>query len=285
MNGARKRPDWMHLAGMVLALGLWAAQAFAAPPSAEEVERLMELSGLNRQIPRIPAAIELGFDRQQGKLKPGQAKIVRQEMAASYQARKMTDIVRSMLRGSWKKEAMDAEREWLTSPLGSQLTAMEIEGDSVEAVGKLEAFAVGLNQTPPAPERVDVIAHVIHAAGLDESTMDDMMAIMTAAMIGVNSGQKPEKQLTLDQIGGIIREARKNFAEPLRNQLLLRNLYTYRKASQSDLESYAYFLESPGAKYFNGLVAKGMREAIQAANADFANRLQALADKLAETGA
>jgi hypothetical protein len=132
---------------------------------------------------------------------------------------------------------------------------------------------------------VEIVGRLIQAAGLNEAALDNVMAVMAAAMIGVNAGQKPEKQLTLPQIASLIQEARKNFAGPLRNQILLRNLYTYRNASQSDLESYAYFLESPAAKYFNGLVARAMREAIQAASADFANRLQTMAEKLAEIGA
>jgi len=286
MQGTQKKPGGRRIAGMLVALGLWAAQAHAAGPAIEEVEKLMELSGLNKHIQQLPAAIALGFDRQKGKLKQARADLVRQELIASYQAQKMADIVKTKLRDGWKKEAMDLEREWLSSPLGNKLMAMQSEGNRAETEGKLRAFAAGLDKTPPDAERVEVIARMIHFAGLNESALDDnVMAVMTAAMIGVNAGQQPEQQLTPGQIAGVIVEARKNYAEPLRNEILLRSLYTYRNASQSDLESYATFLESPAAKYFNGLVAKSMREAIQAANADFANRLQAIAEKLAGIGA
>jgi hypothetical protein len=281
MIGAHARMAGLKTAGLLAVWVAFAIPLWAAAPSPDEVQQLMVLSGLDRQIPQVPAAITLGFDRQQGKLKPAQAALVRQEMIASYQAQKMSERVQAALREGWKQDLMGAEREWLSAPLGRRLTAMEIEGNSVDAETQWREFARRPYQNPP-PERVDAIARMIHAAGLNESALDNVMAVMTAAMIGVNSGQRPENRLTLNQIAAIIREARKNYAEPLRNEILLRNLYTYRDASQAELESYAQFLDSPAAKYFNGLVAKALREAIQAASADFADRLRALADKLTE---
>jgi hypothetical protein len=183
--------------------------------------------------------------------------------------RKVQDALAAAMEGAFDPEKMEAAIEarmadklsardlselasFYASPLGKQVTALEIQASSPQAreAKKIEGAKI-LGELPTRdPARF----------ALYRKMMDDISAVDTGEAVGLNMGYAmlsemlgaAGKPLPDDQVMALLRKQTDGLRRDIDNDAMEAAAYIYRDMSMADLKLYEAFLASPaGSRYYD----------------------------------
>jgi hypothetical protein len=285
----RKFALWTPLAALLLAAGV----AQAAGLSDDTLNKLMDLSGINKQVGSFPEMIQAGVDQAAAQAKAQAAAQqkppvlsdqdfgeLKTAMGDAFQAgpilQSTGDAIRKKVTEPDAKELIG----WFESDLGKKLTQAEIDSSSAAAQQDMMSQA----QTLLADKERMAFAHkldkLLHAT--DERMAfqkRNATAMFTAVSAKLHPDQPADVKAFQQKLDAALKQARPN----IEMATLVSFAYTYRNIDVADLKKYGKFLERPAARRFNDSARSGMMAGVDQAMLKLADNIAALAKKKKST--
>lgn len=189
----------------------------------------------------------------------------------------MRSAFREALRRRYTPELIRGAIDWLDSPLGRRVTAVELAGLRSGMSEGFLAFARTVERTQFPVSRAKLVLRldsVLEASGM---TAESMVPVVREMLALVSQRLPPEKRPTPANVEQAIAGARS--AEPeLRKIVRAYVLYIYRDLSDAEFEDMVRFYESPPGRYLARAATEGSLDARRKMILDMS---AALIDKMA----
>ena len=239
-------------------------QRETAPKVASNTDEVLELSGVKPQLAIAPTKIAGEF-KPKSPLNAEDAAALEQILARNFAG----DRLYTQLRGEFKKRA-DGKRlsevaQWLKSPLGQKITALEIAaGTEADAGRRMVAFAPGGRGGPPA-SRIALMEKIDWTAGVTDGALESTLAVARAMAMAINRALPPDERQAAAQIERQIQQLRGQSRAKLAQATITFMLYQYRTLEEDELQQYADFLASDAGHWYSATMSKAMNRTIATA--------------------
>jgi hypothetical protein len=259
--------------------GKAAAPADAGPARDKLIQDLLVASGLKQQLNQLPQKLMTGVRqsaKQQRKASPAVLKAIEDAVTESFPAQAFFDRVSAGLRKDFDEKRLQALLKDYSTPTAKRMVELE---QAAAPPDEFARFARSAAATRPAPQRASLIKRIDAASRASDLAVDIALAAMKGVASGI-AGEGAEKAAAVDKA---VEKQRASTTDAIRNATLLNLAFSYRNASDADLEEYAKFYEAENSKWLSGIVYSSLLEESQVASARAGERIGALAGKPAST--
>lgn len=257
-----------------------AAGKAAAPADAGKlIDDVQAASGLKQQLNQLPQKLTAGV-RQSAtpKASPAVLKAIEDSVAESFSAKGFQDRVSAGLRKNFDATRLQALLKDYSTPAAKRMVALEQASASQE---ELAQFTRSAAATKPSPKRAQLIKRIDAATRASDLAIELAFSSMKAVALGA-AGGGAEKAAAVDKA---IEKQRASATNNIRNATSLNLAFSYRSASDDELEQYAEFYETENSKWFSGIVYTSLAEGVQSATTKAGERVAAPLDKPAPLAA
>lgn len=271
--------------GLLLSLVLWYplhASAFVVVEQdqpQQQVERIMDISGINAMINQMPMLAE-------DQVKNISVFVVDKDELDSFVklAKRMfspprlhNTISTSLLRG------YDADRyqqilNALNSPIARRMTHLELEASAPAERSKIEEYAQSLRSNPPR-ERIQMIRELSDASGMVAAMVEVRLGWYESFVRAQNLLLPFEWRVTDEHLAEVLNKIRPQVASDAQEWLIVNSLYAYRNVNDQDLRQYVDLYESDAMRWFSELANRALVEAYKEADAEWARGVTELLAK------
>ena len=263
-----------------------AAKPPAAAPAASPdllIDQLLVVSGFKHQVTMLPDQMIAGLKisaAQQKQAGPINVADLEKIFRETVTAQGFIDRGAAALKKNYDEPRMRAVLDMISTPLAKLMTEFERTPGSPQ---DLAAFAGSLAGKPLPPARIDLLKRLDAASRTSELAVEAMLTSIRAMTIGA-IGNDPKKIAELDRG---LEKNRPAAAERMRDQILLSMAFTYRKATDADLNEYITQLSSDNGKWFGAMLSGALIDQFKDNSTRIGERIAALvkAAKGAQTAA
>jgi hypothetical protein len=240
-------------------------KAPAAKSGTATADEVLELSGVKPQLAVAPTKILGEFKPRRGRLNSEDTATLEQILARHFDAERLYTQVRSEFRKRAEAQKLADVAEWLRSPLGQKITALEVAaGLETDAAQRMIAFAPSGRGGPPAA-RVALVEKIDWSAGITDGSLESMLAVARAMAMAINRALPPDERQTSAQIEGQVQQLRGQARAKLAQATVMFMLYEYRTLEDAELQQYADFLASDAGRWYSATMSKAMNRTVAAA--------------------
>jgi hypothetical protein len=230
----------------------------ASPGSGTLLDALFRESGLEACVGFSPEAVEALIEAEREGMEAEAFGLFAGAMRAGLDRDAMRADARAGLARVLDADSAAAALEWLRTPLGRRMVAMEVaaaEADEEEAAD----YVAATDFSTPQGERRFTLAvdflETIGSAGLFVNlTMEMLEAMLRALMLA--SGEDDE-----DALFEVLDALQAQLSENARALALVSTLHAYREASLDDLEAYLAFLRTDLGQWYVYATSEAASEA------------------------
>lgn len=255
------------------AAGKAAARADSGAARDKLVEEVLVASGLKQQLSQLPQKLMAGV-RQSGKqttkTSPAVLKPIENAVAESFSAQGFHDRVSAGLKNNFDDKRMQALLRDFSAPAAKRMIELQQVSPSQEEFAQ---FARSAAATRPSPQRTSLIKRIDTASRASDLAIDVAFSSMKELASGAVGGGA-QKAAAVDKA---IEKQRASATNNIRNATLLNLAFSYRNASDADLEQYAKFYETENSKWFSDIVYASLLEEVQRASVQAGVRIGARA--------
>ncbi|NND69497.1 MAG: DUF2059 domain-containing protein [Halioglobus sp.] len=250
----------MHGALVVLACLFLALRVQAATD--EQFERLLDLSGLTRQVQELPNVLRAGFEQgaMQGSALPRE---VLDQIGGSVDEHidpaVILDEIRYAVLKRLNSEDISGLLQWYESDHGQRIVAAEVAGSSAAAMNEmmtLSAELLAMEERVAWAQRLDSL---LQLTAMNYAIQSEVGTAVYRALL---SAAEPEKEVDLAPFKEQMEAVEADLYDMMQQMVLVNILYVYRDLDLPTLARYEAFLKEPVALMFNTAAAKGMQVGI-----------------------
>lgn len=239
----------------------------AAPADAGQVrdkliEDVLAATGLKQQMKQLPERMMAGVrqsDKQQTKAPAATVKAVEDALAKSFSAEGFHGRVSADLKKNYDEKRMQALLKDFSTPAAKSMIELERASPSAEALAQ---FARSPAATKPTPQRAGLIKRIDAATRAGDLAVETAFVSMKALAQGI-VGANARKAAAMDKT---IEKQRAAVSKKIRDATLLNLAFSFKDASDADLEKYAGIYETENSKWFYGLVYASLLEEVKSAS-------------------
>ena len=257
------------------AAGKAAAPADTGAARDKLIEDLLVASGLKQQLDQLPRELAAGV-KQSGKPKskasPAVLKSIENAVTESFTAQGFHDRVSAGLKKNFDAKRMQALLKDFSAPATKRMIDLE---QLAPPPAEFAQFARGAAAARTSPQRTGLIKRIDAATRASDLAVDVALSSMKAVALGA-AGGGADKPAAVDKA---IEKQRASATDNIRNATLLNLAFSYRSASDAELEEYAKFCEAENSKWFYGIVYSSVLDEVRSASAQAGERIAALASK------
>lgn len=249
----------------------------------EQIDEMLELSGLTKQVEQMPAAIKSGFIQQQqrgqSKLTPENYDRLLKIVTDSYNASDLKQSMVDYFTAHYDHDHVSAELTILHSPLSKKMTELETRASTPEALQEIQKYVQQLKSEPPAPERMALIGTLDRVAGTTDLNVEILVSASMAYIRVFNAISPREKRLNQDQLEEVAGRIRKELWNPIEQATTVTILYMYRSIPDTELKEYIKLYESETAGWFKQLTKAALVNALTTAAEKAGNQMAKMSPK------
>lgn len=267
----RRGARWLAVAAAALLLPL---AATAKPASDSDVRAIISKSGVETQLGGFAGSLRSTLLTQPelaSKLTEAQLDTIFKAFDAAFTPQQLTTDIANELRRTLADTDARATLDWLESPIGSRITAMEDSANALAASPERMNEAQAMVERLP-PRRVERYLSLIRVTGADQAGAQIAMN-MSAGVIHGAAQVLEATPSDLDTVRRELAPLREQMQQALAGTYLTMFASIYRELPESELDAYIAFAESPsGKRYHDGMTA-AIDAAMQAAAVDAGRRI------------
>ena len=262
------------------------AAAKAAPLSGPAQDKLIEdvlvASGLKQQLNQLPGQMIAGIREfshsKTKKMPPNFANTLEQAVADSFAGQDFQNRLKVDLKKNFDQRRLKAVLDELSTPAGKRMVELEL---AAPARDELDRFTRALAKTPLPAQRLLLIKRIDAAKKASELAVQ----ISFIYIDEIASAMAGEGAKTPPAVAKSIEAQRASATGDIRNATWQNLAFSYRSASDADLETYAKLAESDAAKWLTGIVVASLLEQLKSAAALAGDRVTVAASKPAAAAA
>ncbi len=253
------------------------AKATAPADTAQARDKLIEAvlaaAGLTQQLDQMPQQLIAGI-RQSGmqntKASPAVFKAIEDAVAEAFTAEGFQSRVRTGLRQDFDQKRMQALLQDFSTPAAKAMIELERASPSPE---ELARFARSTAATRPAPARARLITRIDTATRASDLAVEVAFISMKAFALGI-AGKGADKTAAIDKT---IEKQRAATTRKIRDATLLSLAFSFKDASDADLEKYAAINEAQNSKWLYDRIYAAVLEEVKSASSRAGERIGELA--------
>jgi hypothetical protein len=219
------------------------------------LDALIQRSGLDAQLVNFEAAMQRGITlahESQRQLAPAELQRMRKAVAHAYAASSLRPALRTELAKRLTAAEIAAALDWLDSPTGRRLTALEEKAATPEAQQRIEA-AVQRGIPPLGEARTKTLHSLVEATHADQVGV----SVLIETAIGINEGLAlfgaGDTGVSLANLRSEMEAERDRLVAELHQQTFAAFALVYAEASDAELVALLAFARSPaGVRYHDG---------------------------------
>ena len=258
-----------------------AAPADTAQTRDKLIEEVLSATGLKQQLDQLPRNLAEGI-RQSGKQgkKAASARVaaVEDALAQAFSAEGFHQQLSADLRKNFDQTRLQALLKDFSSPTGKSMIEMERAAHAPEDLAKFEHSSA---VKPPASARTELVRRIDAATRASDLAVETAFVSMKAVAAGI-VGEDARKAAAINKT---IDKQRAAATQKIRNATLLNLAFSFKDASDADLEKYAGIYETENSKWLFGLVYASLLEQVKRASAQAGENIGKLAVKPASASA
>jgi len=227
------------------------------------IEDVMSATGLRPQLNELPQQMVAGVQESGKQMKQAKAAVVKaieEEIARAFTAQGFQDRVNAALKDKFDQKRMQALQKAFSAPAAKSMIGMERAPHSAQ---ELAQFARSKEAKQPAPERAALIKRIDSATKASELATDIAFASMKALAQGM-AGADARRAGAIDKM---MEKQRTASTKKIQDATLLNLAFSFKDASNADLEKFAAIYESEDSKWFYALVHDALLEEVKSASA------------------
>lgn len=240
---------------------------------------VLAATGLKQQLEQLPQRLVAGVaqaGKQQKKASAAAIQAIEDAMEKSFTAEGFQNRVRAELKKNFDQKHMQALLKEFSTPVAKTMVEQERAEQQPDDLAK---FAISPAATKP--ERAALVTRIDAATKASEFAIETAFASMKPLSQGM-AGEGSRKEAAIDKS---IEKQRDTTTHAIRDATQLSLAYSYKDASDADLEKYAALYETTDAKWFYGLVYDALLAEVKDASAAAGERLAEMKLKPAAGGA
>lgn len=248
---------------------LLAATAFSGLVEAGELsnaslDKLLILSGTNKQVSQFPRLLRMGMDqaRQREKsihenpaMSDGEYEVLVNTMTDAFKPMNILQAIGGEVKHSVSEQDAKKILAWYDSRLGKKVKNAEEVATTPASYREMVASAKTLladKKRVQFAKKLDALLHIT------DTTMhiqvNAALAMFVAFSSEINPHQPVDTKAFRKRLSAHLRKGRPK----IERLVILSTVYTYRKIDMNSLEKYLAFLNSPEARRFNKSLIAGM---------------------------
>lgn len=238
-------------------------------------------SGLKRQLDQLPQQLVAGVrqaGKQRSKASPAVVKAIENAVADSFTAQNFHARVSADLKKNFDEPRLQALLKDFSTPAAKRMIELE---QAAPAPEEFSRFARSPAATRSTPQRAGLLKRIDAATRASDLAVDVAFTSMKAVALGV-VGEGAGKAAAVDKA---IEKQRASTTQRIRNATLLNLAFSFRDASDAELEEYARIYETANSKWLTGIVYTSLLEEVKSASTRAGERIASLASKPAASAA
>lgn len=264
---------------------LFINSAFAAPASDASIDKLLNVSGLNKQLAQLPATVRAGImqARQRGmKIPETTLNDMANIVSSSFHPDKLSKAIRTELKNNISASDAKSLFAWYESDAGKKLTKLEEASSTPDAYNQMLQDAKNLLADE---KKVAVAKRIEKATNSVDMAMQLQTNTGTAVYTALLTAADPTKPVNLEPFKAQLASQEAQIRSRLQQFIILSLVFSYRDADAATMEKYIAFLEKPNTQKFNTSIMTGMNNAINQSIDVMTKDLSALFKKDMKKGA
>jgi hypothetical protein len=232
--------------------------AWAGDISNNSLDKLMVLSGLNKQIAEFSAGIQAGIaqEKQQNpSISDAEFKHLQKAIETGFQPSKILDTIKTELKNDLSEGDAEYLLSWYESDLGKRITKTEVEASTSDSFREMMENS---QRYLGDKDRVWMAKRLDFLMGATDKVVQIQMNTSTAVFSSFSTAMNPEKPVNIEAFKSQISSQEPQVRANTEQFMVLSLAYAYKDIDLANLKKYAHFLEHPIAARFNDSVFKGM---------------------------
>lgn len=223
-----------------------------------QMEEIMRLSGLNKQIAQFPDSVVVGLNSpqvQQHGLSGKAISLMKEAMEEAYQPEVIMSAIRAAVADKFTEQEYSAMKTWYVSDPGIEITAAEARASTPQAMQEMMQNAASILSNQ---ERIPMAIELDSLVGAsDIATRMNMYTALAvframAALRGEDSSQAVQDfEARLSAQEELIRQQS-------RQMVILSFLYSYQDISEDKMNLYLDYLRTPASKKLHQAFMRGL---------------------------
>lgn len=257
------------LAGMTLAIA--APVDESRQERRDEIRAVLDHSGLTEVIAQVPLFIEAGMA---DALKEQHPDMTHEDLVAlgdilrqSFAADVIIGETISHMEAHYDPQRIAGVSTHLASPLVQRMTDLEKASSTPPAYDAMMAFAATIEASPPADERLAVLAELDRASHTTELTVTLQVEIFRSIMRVINAyaGEQGGLYLSDEALQNAVLLMQQQLWDEARGMTLLSFLFTYQSVSDAELRDYIRLHDDPDMQWYLALSSSALINALSRA--------------------
>jgi len=236
--------------------------SLAAPPADGDIDTLLAISGLKKQMEQLPGTVRAGImqARQRGMNVPdAEFTEMVNIIVASFDPSNLMTSIRAELKSTMSTDDITGLLTWYQSPDGKKVTSAEEQASTPQAYDQMIKEASTLLSDEKKLATAKRIEKALSSVDMAMRTQENTgMAVYTAML----TAAEPDKPVNLDAFKTQMAAQMPQIRGRMEQLILLSLIFSYQTLDDSAMEKYISFLEKPVTRKFIVTVTDGMNMAI-----------------------
>lgn len=241
-----------------LVLGLSMGQVHAQSDE-RNIDALMELTGFNDLVERVPEFAGETLSQTEGALDHQSHQMLELAFGESYRPELIQQDVEQILTERYQPGPMENYLAILRSPLAQEMAELE---STIGNTDEMHAFLDQLESNPPSDYRLALVERLDDANNATGFAVDMHASFFRGVFQALDPMLAPEMRLAEPELESMVQEVKATLEPIIHNATLVTYLYAFRDVSDAQLEQYVALYESPDAKWGVTLLDEAMLQAL-----------------------
>lgn len=247
-----------------------------AEVSDESLNKILDLSGLTKQVNQLPGVIKSGMEqaKQQGTPMPdAEYDLLVMSADQSILPTEILADIRSSLKETISEEEAKHLLVWYESDLGKEITNAEESAATPEAYQQMMQSAESLLENT---ELIEYAVRLDTLLGATDMALDLQEHTGIAVYSAIMTAMQPDTPLDIESFKARMDAESAQTHEAVEQMVIISMAYTYQKIEMDKLIKYEAFLNEPTTKKFSKAVEGSLNQAIKTSISKWADTLALL---------
>ena len=226
------------------------------------VEALYDKSGMGNLINQVSELYVSSLAQHEGEIPSDLFKALQRAGRDAFEGTKMRKKVLQVMKSSFDPAVAQEVLDWLLSPLGEKITALESIQLSANTLQDMNAFGKRLQSDPPPQSRLKLIRRLDAAAGASEKNAEVALMILVQTANAMEQAMPKEKRVGVEEMRRELDLRRPQLEANARKSTEMSLVYIYRTLTDKELHRYVSFSESKTGTAYHKMAFKALMAAI-----------------------
>lgn len=236
---------------------------------ADDIDELMQRSGINQQMEQIEADISPSLQEADGELPNDVMQKLERVMLKEFAADTLKQSIRQQLQTRLSSADIKTVLKWLNSPLGKKVTALQMANTSDASVDEMHE---SIDELLADSERFTLMRELNKVSGTSDAMLAMTLAMQEAMFHGLKAGAA-HSELDDTMIQQMMVVAKQQLQTQMELMAVSSLLYTYQDLSVSEVQQYIDFANSAAGKNYHQAFIQALSDAMSKAGAEVGKAL------------